>query len=190
MIQVYRIARHSLQERETSCLCQALKITAVKKAERLAGKMLCFPQRSLLHYVLLLEIEAQLARWAPLMGQAHIHLSVNLPWCCVTCGEVTGHGAGGSLAASSEAPGGLSVEQLPGECSLMGWAPLLFCLKTSWRAVLQFCCSSPPLTLTTGAARGSPQCSKATFQSGPASVHVSRRRFVKTSGCLQGCLSS
>lgn len=62
MIKVYRTAHHCLEERETSCICQALKITAVKKAERLAGKMLCSPQRSLLHYVLLLEIEAMLTR--------------------------------------------------------------------------------------------------------------------------------
>lgn len=67
-IKFYRTADHSLEERETSCIRQALKITTVKKAERTARKMLCFPQRNLLHYVLLLEIEAKVTRWAPLMG--------------------------------------------------------------------------------------------------------------------------
>lgn len=175
MIKAYRTARHFLEKRETSCIHEALKITAVKKLGRLARRMLCFLQRSLLHYVLLLEIEAKLTRWAPLMGQAHIRVPANLLWCGVTCRKVPGCSAGGSLAESSKAPGGMSVGQLLTEGSLMGWATLLFCLKTNLKAVQQFYCFLLAFTLTTGAACGSPQCLQATFPSGSDSEHVSSR---------------
>lgn len=156
-MKAYRTAHHFREEREISCICQALKITAAKKAERQAGKMLCVPQRSFLHYVVLLEIEAKLTRWAPLMGQACVCVPANSPWCSVTCGEVTGGSGGGSLVESLKAPGDMSAGSLLSEGSLMDWAALLFCLKTNLKAVQQFCLFSPPLTLTTGAACGSPQ---------------------------------
>ena len=106
-----------------------------KEVERQVGKMLCFPQRSFLHYVMLLKIEAKLTRWAPSMGQACIHVPANSPWCGVTCREVTGVAAGGSLVESLKALGSMSVGQLLSEGSLMGWAALLFCLKTNLKAV-------------------------------------------------------
>lgn len=77
-MKVYRTAHHSVEEREISCFHQALKITAVKE-ERQDGKMLCFPQRSFLHYVMLLETEAKLTRWAPSMDKAYIHVPADSP---------------------------------------------------------------------------------------------------------------
>ena len=88
-----------------------------KEVEREVGKMLCFPQRGFLHSVRLLEIEAKLTRWAPSMGQACIHVPANSPWCGVTCREATGVTAGGSLAESPKALGGMSVGQLLSEGS-------------------------------------------------------------------------
>ena len=160
-----------------------------KEVERQVGKMLCFPQRSFLHYVMLLKIEAKLTRWAPSMGQACIHDPANSPWCGVTCREVTGVAAGGSLVESPKALGSMSVGQLLSEGSLMGWAALLVCLKTNLKAVQKCCCFSAPLTLTTGVAYGSPGCSKTTFQSGPDLVHENSRQFVGMPVHLQGVLS-
>lgn len=185
MIKIYRTAHHCLEERETSCIHQALKITAVKKAERLAGKMLCSPQRSLLHYALLLEREAILTRWAPLMGQAHARVPANLPWCGVTCREVTGCSAEHSLTESSKAPGGLSGTAsewvfLHGQSYL---TPLLKDQFKSSAAVLPLLAA-----FTTGAACGSPQCLKATSRV-TLTLHVSSRQLVNMAVRLQGCLS-
>lgn len=123
---------------------------SVKKAESQTGKMLRFPQRSLLHYAVLLETEAKLTRWAPSMGQECIRFSANSPWCGVSFREVTSGGAGGSLTESPDTPGGMTAGQLLSEGFLMGWAVLLVCLKTNLKAVQQFCHFTPPLTLTTG----------------------------------------
>lgn len=111
-------------------------------------------------------------------GQAHIRVSAKLSWCDVTCREITGCGAGGSLAESPKAPGATLVGQFLSEDSLMGGALLCFCLKTNLKAIQQFCCFLLSLTLTAGAAYVSPRCLKATFQSGLDSVHVSSRQFV------------
>lgn len=50
-----------------------------KEVEREVRKMLCFPRRGFLHYVMLLEIEAKLTSWAPSVGQACIHVPANSP---------------------------------------------------------------------------------------------------------------
>lgn len=72
----------SFPGRETSCTHQALKMTAIKKVERQAGKRLWFSQRSFLHYVMLLEIEAELTRWSPLWASMHSRpCKLALMWC-------------------------------------------------------------------------------------------------------------
>lgn len=101
-----------------------------KEVEREVGKMLCFPRRGFLHYVMLLEIEAKLTRWAPSVGQACIHVPANSPWCGVTCREATG----GSLVESPKGLGGMSVGQLLSEGSLMGWANFTLLPKDQFKS--------------------------------------------------------